>query len=247
MTACLWQCIMPTVKTIGNNSLTANLPDNAGELRGREARTAPIVRHNSPALSGFFVRSAQKERYVVETVETKNKLEGLVKQLEEAKGEVMKNTEVSKGIMLADIDLLLAGEEYLTYDVIAQLEEARGFFVEEDSETDEKPESDADAAIEEAVAGSEITDMTFVNLLVADIKKILARTTAEGQKEVLAALQAGQPERTAKYEAEMARDEARDNMLDSVCELPIDAQTKLYRMFHVTVNDSRDELVTEAA
>ncbi len=44
------------VKTKGYNSLTANRPDNAGELRSREARTAPLVRHTSPALSGFFVR-----------------------------------------------------------------------------------------------------------------------------------------------------------------------------------------------
>jgi hypothetical protein len=43
-----------TVKSLGNNSLIANLPDNAGELRSREARTAPNERHTSPALSGFL-------------------------------------------------------------------------------------------------------------------------------------------------------------------------------------------------
>lgn len=48
------------VETNEHKSLKASLPDNAGELRSREARTASFVRHTSPALSGFFVRTHRR-------------------------------------------------------------------------------------------------------------------------------------------------------------------------------------------
>ena len=43
-----------SVETIEHNTVKRQLPNMAGELRGREARTAPMVRHTSPAVSGSF-------------------------------------------------------------------------------------------------------------------------------------------------------------------------------------------------
>jgi hypothetical protein len=40
LTAILWQSIIANVKPTECKSLIANLPDNAGELRSRKARTA---------------------------------------------------------------------------------------------------------------------------------------------------------------------------------------------------------------
>lgn len=60
LTALLSSSIFTNVESKENNSLKANSPDNAGELRSREARTASFERHTSPALSGFFVRRARR-------------------------------------------------------------------------------------------------------------------------------------------------------------------------------------------
>lgn len=45
---------LPAVKpTVKNNLSAQNLPDEAGELRSGNARTASVGPHNSLALSGF--------------------------------------------------------------------------------------------------------------------------------------------------------------------------------------------------
>ena len=187
----------------------------------------------------------------MESEGTKNKLEWMreiTRNLADAKSEIAGNIEAAKMLMGASVDLLLAGEDYLTWDAIQQLKDVRGLFVDEDSETAKKSESEADAAIEEVVADSETFGSSMVHSLVADIEKLLANTTAKGQEEVLAALQASQPQRTADYEAEEACDEARDNLINYLINnLSLPAQTRFYKLFRIAAEDKGEEILTEAA
>ena len=246
----------------------------------------------------------------METVETKNRLDRLemtrvlIQGLAIARDGIAADLNAFKGLSLAAIKMMYAGEELFDGDFVAHLKEKKDMLEREfnevglvdltsESEPDvTKPESKADAVIEEAVSEPEKLDSLVVKSLVAEIEGILDRTTAEGQKEVLAALQASQPNRTAEpkhlsslmtkslfaeieeildattaeeqkevlaslqasqpnrtaeYEAEMARDEARDNLIDLVGESSYPAQTKTYDMLTDFVKRSQDELVTEAA
>lgn len=51
-----------SVKSTNQIPSIANLLNKAGVLRSREARTAVVEPHITPALFGFFVRLAQKVR-----------------------------------------------------------------------------------------------------------------------------------------------------------------------------------------
>jgi hypothetical protein len=147
LTALLGRSIIANVKSIDDNSIKANLPDNAGELRGCEARTASMERHTSPALSGFFVRSAQKGRCVVESVETENSVGGvtvmeqpgkeldrddrramnLVTKLEyEGKAFIVSQLKY-RTVCLASIDMMLsAGDVFWGEDFYQALKEEKG-------------------------------------------------------------------------------------------------------------------------
>jgi len=240
---------MPIVKSIGNNSLTANLPDNAGELRGREARTAPIERHNSPALSGFFVRRAQKGRCVVESVETKDKLDEtreLTRGLAAAAVDAARDLKKTKIVIGACINFLLeASPDLLGDDIIEELEcTQKGIRkdLSEGGESTEAAESEADTAIEEAVGEPEMTKDADILWTAEQIEKILDKYTPDFQLKIMQLLADRQPQRFAKDMAEMERDEARDNLIATLYDLPMDVQTKLYRMFHVTVVDEGKEI-----
>ena len=262
LTVCLWQCIMPIVKSLGYNSLTANLPDNAGELRGCEARTAPNERHNSPALSGFFVRSAQKGRCVVESLQAENKLEEtreLTRGLAAAAVEAAKGLEKTKIVMLASINFLLgASPDLLDDDIIQELKHTQKWLTKEVSEggvsmsdklmvSAEEPESEADAVIEEAIAAPKGLDAAIVASIVKEIEEVLDRTTPEGQVEVMQILADRQPERFAEYKAEMARDDARDNLLDYLLDLSLPAQMRFYKLFRIAAEDKGEGILTDAA
>ena len=224
--------------------------------------------HTSPALSGLFVRSAQKGRCIVESTKTKNKLEEtreLIQGLVLASKETTMGLVVFKGLSLAAIQMMLAGEELFDEDFVDHLKEKAGMLQkaiaemdsvskEPESEadavieeaTESEPESEADAVIEEAIAAPKGLGRAIIASLVEDIEELLDHTTAEGQKEVLVILQASQPQRTAEYEAEVARDDARDNLINLVGESSYPAQTELYSMLTDFVKKSRGEL-TEAA
>lgn len=261
MTACLWQCILPIVKPIEHISLKANQPDKAGELRDGDVRTAFYGAAHLSCPAWSFCAQSIEGKVSMEPVETKNKLEEtreLTRGLAAAAVEAAKGLEKTKIVMLASIHFLLgASPDLLDDDIIQELKHTQGWLTKEVSGEDvsmsdkligsaEKSESEADAVIEEAVAAPKGLDGAIVASIVKEIEEVLDHTTPEGQVEVMQILADRQPQRFTEYEAEIARDEVRDNLINLVNESSYPAQTKLYEMLTDFIKKSQGEL-TEAA
>ena len=274
LTSLLWQSTMlGIVKPLDTISSKRNCQVWRSAAKLRSSHGLEWAAHHSAALGVFS--ALQRKEYKMEPLEIKNKLERtreLVKGLAVAKKEIAMNLAAFKGLSLAAIKMMLAGEELFDQDFVEHLTEKEGMledvfvkksveeiFVANLGETNQRveaTESEPDEVIEEAVADTETTkeaDVTenegfkeYVKLSVQEIEKIMDGWQPRLQERVLAILQDGQPRRRTEYEIEMARDEAQGNLIDLISESSYPAQTKLYKMLTDFIKDSRGEL-TEAA
>jgi len=217
LTAC---SIMLSVKSIGHNSLIVNKPDNAGEMRSREARTAPIERHTSPALSGFFVRSAQKGRCIVESVETQNtvvtekeqreiieKVQNITDGVTELSAAMIAQDAQSRQI-LKSVEGLLDKPQILSEDFVRQLKVVRDIYAERvvplGLGNKEEAEEQADSVYDES------------KYTVERIENILNMYGPDYQRQVLKILVDGQPMRDRQHEEQEREQAATNKLLDAV-------------------------------
>jgi len=124
-----------SVKAIRNNSLRTSIPDKTGELRGGDVRTVPYGTAHLSSSIRFFCAHRTESGCIVKAIKerknAKTETEKVIDEMGLMARDVRESIARSRAIMLASIDILLAGEDLLCADLLKELQEDRHQFVAE--------------------------------------------------------------------------------------------------------------------
>lgn len=156
-----------------------------------------------------------------ETLDEATAISGELRRLAD---EVRTNSAKSRTVMLASIEILLAGADILSWDCIQALRDERGTLQggmqshqleEQDAEeaaVEGADEAAAEAAEEDVAAAAE--EFKVSDSDVEDIEKRVSMWVPKKQAAILRKVASRIPEKQREYEIETRRDEARDNLIN---------------------------------
>lgn len=140
----------------------------------------------------------------------------------QAAKEVEKETRVIKAMLVECVRLLRAGEDFLDADLSGCLKEGQSYLEREVSEAKQDNET------EENIQSGEVVKDGFFRALKKDLEERLEPWRPSMQKAILTSLMAELPEKEKEDAIEDARDAARDELINTISELPYAKQTQVY-------------------